>query len=122
MTYLLRLELPDVPGSLGIVASAIGESGADIEAIMVVEKTDHGTAVDDVLLRLPQGTMPDSVLSACNSLDGVSVLWISRYGAGSNLTMDLELVEQLTVDPAEAANRIVREVRAAAGARMEAES
>lgn len=108
MTYLLRLELPDVPGSLGIVASAIGESGADIEAIMVVEKTDHGTAVDDVLLRLPQGTMPDSVLSACNSLDGVSVLWISRYGAGSNLTMDLELVEQLTVDPAEAYSRMLQ--------------
>lgn len=107
MPFLLRLELPDVPGSLGLVASAIGQAGGDIEAILIVEKTDHGTAVDDVLLELPPGRMPDSVLSACNALDGVQVLWISRYVAGSNLTMDLELVEQLTADPAEAYARML---------------
>jgi len=28
MSYLLRVELPDVPGSLGRLASAIGASGA----------------------------------------------------------------------------------------------
>ena len=107
MPFLLRLELPDVPGSLGLVASAIGQAGGDIEAILIVEKTDHGTAIDDVLLELPPGKMPDTVLSACNALDGVDVLWISRYGAGSNLTMDLELVEQLTADPAEAYTRML---------------
>lgn len=108
MPFLLRLELPDVPGSLGLVASAIGQAGGDIEAILIVEKTDRGTAIDDVLLELPPGKMPDSVLSACNALDDVQVLWISRYGAGSNLTMDLELVEQLTADPAEAYARMLQ--------------
>lgn len=108
MPFLLRLELPDVPGSLGLVASAIGQAGGDIEAILIVEKTDHGTAIDDVLLELPPGRMPDSVLSACNALDGVEVLWISRYAAGSNLTMDLELVEELTADPAEAYARMLQ--------------
>lgn len=108
MPFLLRLELPDVPGSLGLVASAIGEAGADIEAILIVEKTGRGTAIDDVLLELPPGRMPDSVLSACNALDDVQVLWISRYGAGSNLTMDLELVEELTADPAEAYPRMLQ--------------
>lgn len=108
MPFLLRLELPDVPGSLGLVASAIGEAGADIEAILIVEKTDHGTAIDDVLLELPPGKMPDSVLSACSALDGVRVLWISRYGAGSNLTMDLELVEELTAVPADAYSRMLQ--------------
>ena len=33
MPYLLRVELPDVPGSLGRVATAIGMAGGDIEAI-----------------------------------------------------------------------------------------
>ncbi|WP_110240544.1 amino acid-binding protein [Nocardioides gilvus] len=108
MPFLLRLELPDVPGSLGRVASAIGEAGADIEAILIVEKTAHGTAVDDVLLELPPGKMPDSILSACAALDGVNVLWISRYNAGATLFMDLELVEELTAHPAEAYERMLQ--------------
>ena len=33
MPSLMRVELLDVPGSLGRVASAIGEAGGDIEAI-----------------------------------------------------------------------------------------
>ena len=77
MPFLLRLELPDVHGSLGRVASAIGEAGADIEAIQVVQKTSAGTVVDDVLLELQPGKMPDSVVSACSALDDVRVLWIS---------------------------------------------
>ena len=108
MPYLLRLELPDVPGSLGLVASAIGQAGADIEAILIVEKTSQGTAIDDVLLELPPDRMPDSVLSACSSLDGVRVLWISRYAAGANLTMDLEVVEEVTANPGEAYERMLR--------------
>ena len=82
MPYLLRVELPDVPGSLGRVAGAIGEAGGDIEAIEIVEHRSEGTAVDDVLLEMAHGVMPDSVVYACNQLDGVRVLWISRYAAG----------------------------------------
>ena len=43
--------------------------------------------------------MPDSIVSACNMLDGVHVLWISRYAAGGNLFLDLEAVEELTAAP-----------------------
>lgn len=107
MPFLLRLELPDVPGSLGRVASAIGEAGADIEAIQVVQKTSSGTVVDDVLLELQPGKMPDSVVSACSVLDGVRVLWISRYAAGGNLFLDLELVEEITADPERAFERML---------------
>ena len=106
MPYLIRVELPDVPGSLGRVASAIGEAGGDIEAIEIVEKRD-GFAVDDVLLEIRQGTMPDSVVSACSRIDGVSVLWVNRYAAGGNLFLDLEVVEALTEDPATAIDRLV---------------
>lgn len=105
MIYLLRVELPDVPGSLGRVASAIGEAGGDIEAIEVVEKRDD-LAVDDVLVEIASGTMPDSIVSACSVLDGVSVLWISRYAAGGNLFLDLEVVEALTEDPETVRDRI----------------
>jgi hypothetical protein len=105
--YLLRVELPDVPGSLGRLATAVGEAGGDIEAIEIVEKRHDGTAVDDVLLEMANGTMPDSIVSACNALEGVNVVWISRYAAGGNLFLDLEAVEDLTAHPAEAINRLV---------------
>ncbi|BBH17582.1 hypothetical protein Back2_18690 [Nocardioides baekrokdamisoli] len=107
MPYLLRVELPDVPGSLGRLATAIGEAGGDIEAIEIVEKGHGGTAVDDVLLETATGVMPDSVVSACNALDGVRVIWISRYAAGGNLFLDLEAVETITESPYDALNRLV---------------
>jgi hypothetical protein len=107
MPFLLRVELPDVPGSLGRLAAAIGEAGGDIEAIEIVEKGRDGVAVDDVLLETEPGAMPDSIVSACNELDGVRVLWISRYAAGGNVFLDLEAVEDLTSHPTEALDRLV---------------
>ncbi len=106
MPFLLRVELPDVPGSLGRLASAIGEAGGDIEAIEIVEKRHDGTALDDVLLDVPPGVMPDSIVSACHALDGVEVVWISRYATGG-LVLDLEAVEELTADPGRAIDRLV---------------
>ncbi|MAY98599.1 MAG: amino acid-binding protein [Nocardioides sp.] len=107
MPFLLRVELPDVPGSLGRLAGAIGEAGGDIEAIEIVEKRHDGTAVDDVLLELPPTAMPDTIVSACNQLPGVHVVWISRYAAGGNLFLYLEAVEDLTANPTEALDRLV---------------
>lgn len=107
MPFLLRVELPDVPGSLGRVATAIGMAGGDIEAIEIVEKRADGTALDDVLLEMADGMMPDSIVSACNGIDGVNVVWVSRYPAGGNLVLDLEAVEELTVAPGDALDRLV---------------
>jgi hypothetical protein len=91
---------------LGRVATAIGEAGGDIEAIEIVEKRD-GTAVDDVLLEMHGNAMPDSVVSACNVIEGVRVMWISRYAAGGNLFLDLEVVEELTAEPNKALDRVI---------------
>ena len=104
---LLRVELPNVPGSLGRLASAIGAAGGDIEAIEIVEKRHDGTDVDDVLLDMVDGAMPDSVVSACHAVEGVRVLWISRYLAGGGLFPDLEVVESLTQQPETAVDRLV---------------
>jgi hypothetical protein len=106
MPFLLRVELPDVPGSLGRLASAIGVAGGDIEAIEIVEKRHDGTALDDVLLDTEPGIMPDSIVSACNTIPGVRVVWISRYASGG-LVLDLEAVEELTSEPSQALDRLV---------------
>ncbi len=105
--FLLRVQLPDVPGSLGRLATAIGWAGGDIEAIEIIEKNPDGNAVDDVLLSMAHGTMPDSIVSACSELEGVHVIWISRYAAGGNLFLDLEVVEELTAEPDAALERLV---------------
>src|SRR6478752_3074178 len=91
---LLRVELPNVPGSLGRLATAIGAAGGDIEAIEIVEKGLDGTDVDDVLLDMVDGGMPDSVVSACNAVDGVRVLWIRRYLAGGGLFDGVEVGDE----------------------------
>src|ERR1700712_4286280 len=107
MTYLLRVALPDVPGSLGRLASAIGSAGGNIDAIEIVERSHDGRAVDHVFLAAEPGVMPDSIISACTSLEDVEVLWISHYGAGSNLTRDLEVVEAMTSAPELARDTLV---------------
>ena len=112
MAFLLRVELPDVPGSLGALATALGTAGADIEAIEIVEHRADGVAVDDVLLELAPSVMPDAMITACQSLEGVRVHWISRNTAGANLSMDLEEVEAFTEEPDLAIERLVEVIPA----------
>lgn len=108
MSHLLRIELPDVPGSLGSVASAIGLAGGNIEAIEIVEHRADGTAVDDVFVELTGTVMPDMVVSAVQKLEGVHVLWVSRYAAGGNLHLDLEAMELISEDPGDAVVQLTR--------------
>lgn len=111
--FLLRLIIPDRPGSLGTVATALGEVSADIHAIEIVEhRRENGTAVDDIVVDLPPGVLPDRLVSACNSVPDVEVIWFSRYGAGGGLHMDLEAVEQMTSAPAEAVDILVEQAPA----------
>lgn len=102
MPFLLRVVLPDRPGSLGLVAAALGSAGADIEAIEVVERRPDGSAVDDVVVELPGPAMPEDLVSACARVPGVHVEWISRYSAGGSLFLDLEAVEEMTRQPGDA--------------------
>lgn len=105
--YLLRVLLPDEPGSLGAVASALGKAGADIIALDVIERGADGTAVDDVLVELPLGGRADTLVSACQSIPGVRVAWLSRYDAGGGLHRDLEAVEAMTERPRRAIDLLV---------------
>ena len=74
MPFLLHVLLPDVPGSLGRVATAIGMAGGDIEAIEIVEKRAGRHGRRRRAPRCRGGTMPDSVVSACSAIEGVEVL------------------------------------------------
>src|SRR6476619_133333 len=105
--YLMRVALPDRPGSLGAVASAMGSVGGDIKAVEIVEKGSNGVVVDDFIVDLPPGRLPETSITACHRLEGVRVEWISRYPEGGGLQSDLEALERMTADPSNAAETLV---------------
>jgi hypothetical protein len=99
MSYLLRVVLPDRPGMLGAVATALGGAGADIVSLDVVERGPDG-AVDDLLVTLPPGGLADTLITSAQSVPGVVVESLRPYSGGADLHRDLELVEQLAAYPA----------------------
>ena len=72
--FKLQVSLPDRPGSLGMLASAIGSAGADIRELQVI-KTEDGTGFDEIVVAVP-GTNTDDLVEILNSIGGVSVLSI----------------------------------------------
>ena len=106
MSYLLRLVLPDRPGMLGAVATALGSCGADILSLDVVERGPDG-AVDDLVVALPAGGLADALITSAQSVPGVVVESLRPYHGGSDLHRDLELVDALAVDPASAGALLV---------------
>ncbi len=96
--FLLRLALPDRPGSLGAVATAMGTVGADINAVEIVEKYE-GYAVDDFMLELPGGIQPDSLVTVCTTIPGVEVLWLSYYPERWGLQADVDVLNHMTEHP-----------------------
>ena len=106
MSYLLRVVLPDRPGMLGAVATALGEAGADILSLDVVERGPEG-AVDDLLVDLPAGGLADRLISSAQSVPGVVVESLRPYRGAADLHRDLELVDRLAASPADGLRLLV---------------
>ena len=94
MSYLLRLVVPDRPGTLGAVATALGTVGADIVSLDVLERGD-GFAVDDVVVDLPAGRLPDSLLTAVQGVPGVEVESLRPFAGPLDTHRELELLDAL---------------------------
>jgi len=91
VSYLLRVVLPDRPGALGAVATALGEAGADILSLDVIERTaDY--AVDDLVVDLPADRLADSLLTAAGSVPGVGVESIRPYAGTMDPHRELEVL------------------------------
>lgn len=73
MSYLIRVSLPDVPGSLGELAVAFGLADANIQSVDIVQTSTDGTVTDDIVVGLPTGTMVDAVVTATASVEGAEV-------------------------------------------------
>ena len=73
--FRLQVTLPDRPGSLGAVASAIGFAGGDIRGLVVV-KSEAGKGYDDITVAVP-GSDPTDLLNVLSAIGGVEVVSIT---------------------------------------------
>ncbi|MFC8043926.1 amino acid-binding protein [Nocardia sp. NPDC057353] len=94
MSYLLRVQLPDRPGSLGALALALGSVGADIISLDVVER-GAGFAVDDLVVDVPPNALPDTLITAAESIGDVIVDSIRPYSGLLDTHRELELIDQV---------------------------
>jgi hypothetical protein len=93
-SYLLRVQLVDRPGSLGSLAVALGSVGADILSLDVVERLS-GCAIDDLVVDLPPGAMPDMLITAAEALNGVRVDSIRPHTGLLEAHRELELIDHI---------------------------
>ncbi|WP_067692522.1 amino acid-binding protein [Nocardia jejuensis] len=94
MSYLLRVQLPDRPGSLGSLALALGSVGADILSLDVVERGE-GFAIDDIVVEVAPGALPDTLITAAESLHDVQVDSLRPYSGMLDTHRELELIDQV---------------------------
>jgi len=98
VSFLIRVQLPDSPGTLGAVATALGTVGADILSVDVVER-GGGLAIDDLVVELPSGRLPDALITAAESVEGVEVDAVRPYAGILDTHRELELVEEIAAQP-----------------------
>ncbi len=94
LVLLMRVWLPNRPGALGAVATALGSIGADISLVEIVEKR-AGIEVDELILSLPETVAVESIVSVCDHLDGVQVEWIRNYPRGGGIEFDVALMRRM---------------------------
>ena len=107
MSFVLRVVLPDRPGTLGAVATALGEVGADILAMDVVERSPD-LAVDDIVVALPAGRQPDALITAAEGVEGVRVESVRPDPGVAARHKEWELVEAIAADPKQAVHTLAR--------------
>ena len=73
-TYVLRLWLPDFPGTLGRVAAAIGQASGDVIGIEILER-GAGMAIDELIVVIPSDAenAMEQLIAEVSQVEGVAV-------------------------------------------------
>ncbi|OMQ16023.1 amino acid-binding protein [Modestobacter sp. VKM Ac-2676] len=109
MSYLLRLVVPDRPGTLGAVATALGEAGIDIVSVDVLER-GNGVAVDDIVVELPPDRVADSLITAAIAVPGVQVESLRPFAGPLDTHRELNLLEALAPGGEDTAKMLATEL------------
>ncbi|AHI22582.1 ACT domain-containing protein [Corynebacterium vitaeruminis] len=95
MAYLIRILLPDRPGSLGLLADAIGSTGGDIQSVDVVQAFPDGTVMDDMVVSLPSTVMADALITAAHEVEGVEVDSIRPFSGTVDRRGQIQMLAEL---------------------------
>lgn len=115
MLARIRISVPDRPGSLGRVTTAIGAAGADIAAVDVLE-SQAGRALDDVFVQVRDGDHLQAVTTAVAGEAGVTVVGVQQPVPPASGHTDLELCHQVLDQPDRAVRTLVDGAPGALGA------
>lgn len=115
MLARLRISVPDRPGSLGRVSSAIGSAGCDIAKVHVLE-SEGGRALDDVFVTVRDAAHLDRLTRTVEALAGVVIQGVQHPAPPTTGHTDLELVQQVLSQPGRALQTLVDGAPGALGA------
>lgn len=100
-TYRLRIELPDRPGALAAVSAVLAEHGANIVSIDVHE-IDATSAVDEIVVAVPDGWMPSPAAMALVGAGAGTLLSSRRMATAEDaVTAALRAVAAMVASPPE---------------------
>lgn len=111
----LRISVPDRPGSLGRLTSAIGSAGGDIAKVDVLE-SESGRALDDVFVQVRDAAHLQRLSHALGALAGVTIHGVQHPAPPATGHTELELVQQVLAYPARALQTLVDGAPGALGA------
>jgi hypothetical protein len=111
----IRISVPDRPGALGAVASAIGRCGADIVKVDVLQ-SESGRALDDVFVVVRDLEQLISVSQSLSGQPGVSVEGTQHPAPPTTGHADLELLAQVLARPERGGQTLVDGAPGALGA------
>jgi hypothetical protein len=111
----LRISVPDRPGSLGRVTSAIGSAGGDIAQVHVLE-SEAGRALDDVFVQVRDVAQLDRLSRTVGALAGVTIQGVQAPAPPVTGHTELELVHQVLSRPGRALQTLLDGAPAALGA------
>lgn len=115
MLARIRISVPDRPGSLGSVASAIGSAGGDIAKVDVLE-SEAGRALDDVFVTVRDPEQLARVTKQLSSVPGVTVIGSQHPAPPITGHADLELLAQVLARPERGPQTLVDGAPGALGA------
>lgn len=75
-----------------MLAVQLGAIGADIRSLEVVERTD-GLVVDDIVVDLPAGALPDTLITAAEKVTGIHVDSLRPFAGVLDTHQELELID-----------------------------
>ena len=116
---MLRLWLPDIPGTLGRVAAAIGQAHGDVVGIEILER-GAGMAIDELIVTLPKSediaAGVDELIDQVSRVEGVAIEDVHMVALDrpdqSVLALDTaaRIMETPALDRTEATCELVRDM------------